>query len=152
MSMFRGRMRIPTYVEPAISAIFLTSVTIHLITARQTHAQERARLTAQTTILGDLVGRVRMGELIPEGEFARLRALAARGRSTREEEEEQERRKIEAERDASGHVMKTTWKEVLLGRKPDERSSEELEEQARREWEEGTRHQTLSFLFNHAEL
>lgn len=125
-------MRVPRYVEPAFSAIFLTSVAVHLTASRRANSEERAKLTAQTTILGDLIARVRQGERIPEAEYARLLALASYGQS---DSLTQAVRPVSDEKPE--HSTKTSWKDVLLGRKPSSQSNEELEEQARLEWEEG---------------
>lgn len=125
-------MRAPRYIEPALSAIFLTSASIHLVTSRRTYSEERAKLTAQQTILGDLISRVRQGERIPDAEYSRLIALASLNQAEA------------PAKDLSSNVNdqpvqgpRTSWKEVLLGRKPSAESNDELEEQARLEWEEG---------------
>lgn len=128
-------MRVPRYIEPTLSAIFLTSASIHLVTSRRTYSEERAKLTAQKTILEDLISRVRQGERIPDAEYSRLMALASFNKA---DAPAQEVPSNVDDQPARGPA--TSWKEVLLGRKPSVQSNEELEEQARLEWEEGLHH------------
>jgi hypothetical protein len=112
----------------------LTSVTTHFVISRQASAEERSKLVAQTSILSELVDRARRGERISDTEYSRLLALASLGspRSTAST----------VCGNAGGDQHKrgaTSWKEVLRGRKPSERMSEQLNEEARLEWEAGMR-------------
>lgn len=124
-------MRFPRYVEPLLSAMFLSSVTTHLILTRRASADERSRLTARSTLLTDLVARIRSGERISDTEYSRLVALAA-------SKQTQLADKLESNVSLP-QGRATGWKEVLLGRKSLPGESEEQDEKARLEWEEGTK-------------
>lgn len=126
-------MPLPRYVEPILGAMALTSVTTHLVVSRQAAAEERSKLIAQTSILSELVDRARRGERISDMEYSRLLALASLGNPNTTAPTES------GIAGADQHKRGTTsWKEVLLGRKPSEKMSEQLDEEARLEWEAGT--------------
>jgi hypothetical protein len=100
-------MPVSRFLEPLISAVFLTSVTLHLIYNRRAFAEERSRLVSQTTILHDLAQRLRGGERIPDDEYDRLIALARRGRQD-----------IGLPRIYEPNPTGTRWRDTILGRKP----------------------------------
>jgi len=123
-------MRPPRYTEPLLGAIFLSSTTTHLITSRRAAADERSRLTAQSTILTDLISRIRAGERIPEAEYTRLVALA----SSKGKAPEVTGFDVPMVDPSPAPVRVTGWKEVLLGRKRLPEEDAEQDEQARLEW------------------
>ncbi|KAF9515349.1 hypothetical protein BS47DRAFT_1361068 [Hydnum rufescens UP504] len=100
-------MPVSRFLEPLISAVFLTSVTLHLIYNRRAFSDERSRLVAQTTILHDLAQRLRGGERIPDDEYDRLIALARRGRQD-----------VGHPRIYEPNPTETRWRDTILGRKP----------------------------------
>jgi len=125
-------MPLPRYAEHVVSAMVLTSVTTHLIISRRAAAEEKRKLEAQTSVLSDLVDRARRGSRISDTEYSRLLALVSLGNpSTLPPTPFPATDGEEHNRGA------TSWKEVLLGRKPSEKTREQLEEEARMEWEAG---------------
>jgi hypothetical protein len=113
------------YTSSFIGATLLTSFAFRNLLQRRTSTAERDRLTAHTTILESLVGRMRAGEDVSEAEVVRLLRLARGGE----------------DQDAGGEdVRDTPWREVVFGRKARE---EEALEVARREWDAGEWASTL---------
>jgi len=86
--------------------VLLTSVTTHLIYNRRAFADEQSRLVAQTTILRDLVRRLREGERIPDAEYDRLIALAGRGGLAARQAHFYDAKRSE-----------TSWRDTILGQK-----------------------------------
>lgn len=109
------------YTSSLIGATLLTSFAFRSLIHKRTSRDERDRLTAHTTILESLVGRMRAGEDVGEGEIVRLLRLA-RGEG-------------EGGVGGAGQDGKDTpWREVVFGRKVKE---DEALEAAKREWESG---------------
>ncbi|KAG8687273.1 hypothetical protein FRC09_013593 [Ceratobasidium sp. 395] len=104
------------YTSSFIGATLLTSFAFRGLLHRRTSTAERDRLTARTTILESLVGRLRAGEDVNEAEIGRLLRLARGGE----------------EGEVMGEMKDTPWREVLFGRRVKE---DESLEAVRREWD-----------------
>ena len=136
-------MPVPRYIEPLISSVLLTSVTTHLIYNRRAFADEQSRLVAQTTILQDLVRRLREGERIPDVEYDRLIALAGRGGLAARQTHFYDAKRSE-----------TSWRDTILGQKvapPSPHLQGESDENIlREEWEAGMYFFSLEFFRSHS--
>ncbi|KAI0030320.1 hypothetical protein K488DRAFT_87891 [Vararia minispora EC-137] len=102
-SYFRTR-----YVPELLSALALSSLSVHLFFHRRQAQSDRDRIAARTSILQDLAQRLRAGENIPDSEVARLRKLA------RQAEQEHTRADILD----SGESAAVGWRDVVFGRRP----------------------------------
>jgi hypothetical protein len=64
------------YIPHILYSTALTSISMHLLWQRKTAEEDRARFKAQTSILQDLVERLRSGKSISDEEITKLRNLA----------------------------------------------------------------------------
>ncbi|KAF8075131.1 hypothetical protein FPV67DRAFT_1665863 [Lyophyllum atratum] len=93
------------YLPHAIYSVAVVSISIHLVNQRKLASDERARITAQTSILESISEQLRSDKPLSENELEKLRRLA---------------RPIE--RTPSDEVTGESigWKEIFLGRKKEE--------------------------------
>ncbi|KAF8608317.1 hypothetical protein BDV93DRAFT_466621 [Ceratobasidium sp. AG-I] len=111
------------YTSSLIGATLLTSFAFRSLLHKRTSTAERDRLNAHTTILESVIGRMRAGEDVSEGEIVRLLRLAkGEGEGAVNEGGQGE------------GIGDTPWREVVFGRKVKE---DEALEVAKREWESG---------------
>ncbi|KAH9949294.1 hypothetical protein B0H21DRAFT_729507 [Amylocystis lapponica] len=111
------------YIPHLLYSMAITSLGMHLLRQRKAAETDRARLTAQLSILESTVQRLRSGEHIPEREFDRLWKLA---RSPEE---------LPLPAPAASGEEAISWREVLLGQKQTPTSSFTVEEWDRKDLE-----------------
>lgn len=108
-------MAISAYVPHFIYSLSLTSLSFHLLFLKKQAEQDRAHLTAQTTILTSLVRQLRSGP-VPDIEFERLSRLA----------------KTHEDKTSTAETLKEKvgWGDVFLGREDAAGVAEERETRA----------------------
>lgn len=106
------------YVAELVYALAFSSISVHLLWQRRTAETDRRHLSARLSILGDLAGRLRAGE-VTDAEVARLRRLA----------------ETVGEDSHAGDSI--GWRQVIFGRKESGLEREGREELERREIERG---------------
>ena len=72
-------MPLPAYTPHIIYATALTSLALHLLSARKEGASLRQHAEARISLLEGLVGRLRAGERVSEEEVSRIRRLMGEG-------------------------------------------------------------------------
>ncbi|KAG9022221.1 hypothetical protein FRB95_000559 [Tulasnella sp. JGI-2019a] len=125
----RPPIRFRPYAFHFFSAIAVSSMAIHALNQRKASDDERQALTAKTTILEELVARLRTGEAISTDEVDRLvnlsNAHAVGGASS-----------AEVSKAVSKDGAELGWRDAVFGKKADPRSVDEDLVKLRKELEE----------------
>jgi hypothetical protein len=107
------------YIPEIAYALAFSSISVHLLWQRRAAETDRRHYSARLSILGELAGRLRAGE-VSDAEVARLRRLA------------------ETVGEDSTHAgERIGWRDVVFGRKESGLEREEKEVLERRELERG---------------
>ncbi|KAI9639521.1 uncharacterized protein MKK02DRAFT_29563 [Dioszegia hungarica] len=101
----------------------LTSLTVHLLRARQASKESADRSDAKISALQDLLTRARAGEVMSEEEIQRRLELVG----------VRERRKVDVSGEGREEVRDVGWREAIFGRRAvrSEKEEEEVEDWAR---------------------
>jgi len=105
------------YVPELAYALAFSSISVHLLWQRRAAETDRRHYSARLSILGELAGRLRTGEVVSDAEVARLRRLA----------------ETVGEDAHAGESI--GWRDVIFGRKESGLEREGKEELERRELE-----------------
>ncbi|KAH7928672.1 hypothetical protein BV22DRAFT_1030427 [Leucogyrophana mollusca] len=98
-------MPVPRYLPHLLYSTALTSVSIHLLWQRKLAEEDRARATAQISILNDIIQQLRSGKPLADEEIIRLRNLARVHRHS------------ERDTNSTADNSEIRWTDVLWGRK-----------------------------------
>ena len=107
------------YIPEIAYALAFSSISVHLLWQRRAAETDRRHYSARLSILDELAGRLRAGE-VTDAEVARLRRLAET-----------------VGEDTTHAGERIGWRDVVFGRKESGLEREEKEELERRELERG---------------
>lgn len=121
------------YLPHVLYSMALSSLSIHLMFQREMEDEQRARLTAQTTILSSIVDQLRApsDKPMPKAELDRLYRLY----------------KVQATENKEEEVM--TWRQVFFGRKrPKDGEAEVISSWEQADWNERELHSYILVISN----
>ena len=107
------------YIPELVYALAFSSISVHLLWQRRAAETDRRHYSARLSILGELAGRLRAGEVVTDAEVARLQRLA----------------ETVGEDSHAGESI--GWRQVIFGRKESGLEREGREVLERRELERG---------------